>query len=148
MGEYTARFSELHYPLLYEHADSLGAAVTASAWINMENYHRGALVLNVGDLVATSVIYAYLQQAQNVGGLGGKAIAGKAITPLVQADGDGDDLVCMELQTEELDVSNGFNWVRVVVHTANAATEYGWIFYGIEPRFAPTPVTNWTEVVP
>lgn len=146
MGDYTARFSELHYPLLIEYADSLGPAVTASAWINMQNYHRGVLVLNVGTIVATGVVYAYLQQAQNVGGLGGKAIAGKAITPLV-ATTDDDSLVCIELQTEELDVSNGFNWVRFVVHTNTAAAEYSSVFYGIEPRFQPTPVANWTEVV-
>ena len=148
MGDYTARFSELHYPLLFDYADSFTAAVNSSAWINMAVYHRGVLVLNVGEMQAGSVLSVRLQEATTIGGLGGVNIAGKNITDLVQADGDGDDLVCIELQTEELNVSGGFNFVRVVYHVQNAAVELSWIFYGIEPRYAATPVANWTEVVP
>lgn len=148
MGDYTARFSELHYPLLMDYADSFAAAVNSSAWISLSSYHRAALTLNVGEMQAGARLDVYLQQATTVGGAGGKAIAGKAITPLMQAAGDGDDLVCIELQTEELDVSNRFNFVRVVYHVIGAAVELSFEFYGIEPRYAATPVANWTEVVP
>jgi len=144
MATYTERRSEVMYPLLHEHADSLTGWIS-SAWISMEAYHRGWLVLNVGDIAADTTVDLYLQQATTVGGLGGKAITGKAITQLTA--GDDDVLCCIELQTEEMDVSNQFDFVNVVVHINNSTAEIAWIFYGCEPRYAATPTTNWQEIV-
>lgn len=144
---FTERFSEVAYPLIIEHADSIGPAATASAWVNMANYHRGVLALDVGDMVATATLDAALWQASDSTGTGAKVIAGKSITQLTQAGGDGDEVVCIELKTEELDVSGGFEYVKVLLTTGTAAVEYSYIFYGIEPRFAPVPTTNWSEIV-
>ena len=144
MATYTERVSEVMYPLLTEYADSLTGWIS-SAWVSMEAYHRGWLYLNVGDISADTTIDLYLQQATTVGGLGGKAITGKSITQLTA--GDDDVICCIELQTEELDVTGGFDYVQVRTVVAGAAVEYGYILYGIVPRFAPTGTTNWTEVV-
>jgi hypothetical protein len=145
---YCARFTELHYPLAYYHADSLGVGTSNSACVSLANYHRAILVIDVGDMQATATLDAGLQQATDTACTGVKAIAGKTITQLTQAGGDGDDLVAIELQTEELDVDNGFDCVRFYLTVANAAVEVSAILYGIVPRFDPTGTTNWTEVVP
>jgi hypothetical protein len=144
MAGYTERISEVMYPLLHEHSDSLTGWIS-SAWVSMESYHRGWLVLNVGDIQADTTIDLYLQQATTAAGLAGKAITGKAITQLTA--GDDDVLCCIELQTEEMDVSNSFDFVNVVVHINGSTAEISWIFYGCQPRYAATPTTNWQEVV-
>ena len=143
---YTARLSELMYPLVAENADSHGAGTVNSACVSVATYHRVWLVLDVGDMVQDATLDAGLQQATTTACAGVKAIAGKTITQLTQAGGDGNDLVCIELQTEELDVDGGFDCVRFYVTVAGAAVEYSAILYVCEPRFAPTPTANWTEV--
>ena len=144
MATYTERVSEVMYPLLTEYADSLTGWIS-SAWVSMEAYHRGWLYLNVGDISADTTIDLYLQQATTVGGLGGKAITGKSITQLTA--GDDDVICCIELQTEEMDVSNSFDFVNVVVHINGSTAEIAWSFFGCEPRYAATPTTNWQEIV-
>ena len=147
MGDYTARFSELHYPLLIENPDAVVAGTYNSVWISMEAYHRGVLLINCGDMTAGDRLDVWMQQATTVGGAGGKAIANKTIT-LTQAIDGGNDLVCMELQTEEMDVSNHFDFIRVVYRVLGTSTELSLIYFGIEPRYPPTPTANWHTIVP
>ena len=78
---------------------------------------------------------------------GVKAITGKAATQLTQAGGDGNELVCIELRTEELDIANGFEHVSVRVTIANANVEYAVVLFGAVPRYLPVATTNWSEIV-
>jgi hypothetical protein len=150
---YTAGSYELEYPLAIEYADSQAAGTHASAWVNVRNYHRLKFDLNVGEMQAGATLDAQLRQATDTAGTGAKVIADKsglltkAITQLTQAGGDGDDLVRIELQTEELDVSNGFDCVQFSVVVAGAAVEYAAVLYGCESRHMPTPTANWTEII-
>ena len=144
---YTERWTEVCYPLAIEYSDDLGPAATASAYVSFANYHRGILIINVGDMGQTATLDALLQQATTTAGAGVKAITGKAITQLTQAGGDGNDLVAIEFRTEELDVANGFDCVRFVITTGVAAVEYGAMLLGIVSRFDPVPTTNWTEII-
>ena len=147
MPEFTERFSEVWYPLAIENADSYGIATVNSAYVSLANYHRALLVINVGDMQATATLDVGIQQATNTAGAGVKAISGKTITQLTQAGGDGNDLVCIELRTEELDVTGGFDCIRFYVTVAAAAVELSAVLYGGVPRFQPTVTTNWTEIV-
>ena len=147
MSDYTARLSEQLYPLTVVHADSETAGTVNSLCVNVAVYHRVWFVLDVGDMVQGATLDAGLQQATTTAAAGVKAIAGKTITQLTQAGGDGGDLICIELQTEELDVDNEFDCVRFYVTVAGAAVEYSAILYGCSPRFLPTPTTNWTEII-
>lgn len=144
---YTERISEDMAPLVSYNADSLGAGTTTSTYVDMENYHRGWLYLNVGDMQAGATLDVALLQATSAAGAGSKAITGKSITQLTQAGGDGDDLLCIELQSEELDVDGGFKFVAVQVVVANANVELAWTFFGTRSRYKAVPTTNWTEVV-
>lgn len=144
---YSARFSELHYPLDADYADSFAIGDHVSAYVSLQNYHRAVFVLNAGDIAAGGFIDAWLLQATTTAGAGAKTISGKSITRLTQAGGDSDSLVCIELQTEELDVSNNFDCVALFVRVGSATAEFGYTIYGIVPRFPPTPTTNWQEVV-
>lgn len=144
---YTERFTEVHYPLDADYADSFAIGTHTSAYVSLANYHRAVFVLNVGDIAAGGGLDVQLLQATTTAGAGAKAITGKSITRLTQAGGDGDDLVAIELQTEELDVDGGFDCVAMELTVISATIELSYIIYGIVPRFPPTGTTNWQEVV-
>lgn len=143
---YTSRVSERMYPLVTQYADGRGLGTHNSGWVSLQDYHRAWFVLNLGD-INVGTLDAGIQQAQDAAGTGAKAIAGKTITQLTAADGS--DLVCIELQTEELDVDNGFEHVRfyVTLATVGVSAIYGATLYGLISRFKPVPTTNWTQVV-
>jgi hypothetical protein len=145
---YTNRVSEDLYPLASHDPRTRQVATHVSAYVNLEEYHRAWLFLHVGDMGANATLDAGIQQAQDATGTGVKAITGKTITQLTQAGGDGtDDLLCIELQTEELDVDNGFEFVRFYVTIAVADCDYSAALFGTISRFKPVATTNWAEIV-
>ena len=145
---YTNRVSEDMYPLVSYNADSLGISTVISAYVSMRDYHRGWLYLNVGEMQGTATLDLSFLQATSTAGAGTKVFAPvKGITQLTQAAGDGDQLVCVELQTSELDVDGGFDCVAITVTVAAAAVELAWSFFGVVSRFKEVPTTNWEEIV-
>jgi hypothetical protein len=144
---YTERFTEVHYPLDADYADSFAIGTHTSSYVSLQNYHRAVFVINVGDISAGGALDARVLQATDTSGTSAKAVSGKAITQLTQAGGDGDDIIAIELQTEELDVTNSFDCVALELTVTSGATEFSYIIYGIVPRFPPTGTTNWQEVV-
>ncbi len=150
---YTAQTSELETPLAVLHPVSQGIGVANSAWVLMENYHRAHLELIVGVMGAGGTVDCQIRQASDAAGTGAKVIAdkagtgNKAITQLTQAGGDGNDIVRIELQTEELDVDNGFEYIGVQLTVAGAACLLSYVLYGNEPRYPPIAATNFTEVI-
>jgi len=143
----TNRVSEVMYPLNADYPDSHGVGTVNGSFVSLANYHRAFLMISVGEMQATATLAASIRQATSTAGAGAKAITGKSITVLTQAGGDGDQLVCIELDASELDSSNLFHAISVRMVTAVAAVEYSYILYGVEPRFAPVPTTNFTEIV-
>lgn len=143
---YTELFSEMHEPGLFEPADSFAISTRDSAYMNMENYHRGVLQLIVGDMAGGATLDVQIRQATDAAGTGVKAIAGKAITQLTQAGGDGNDYIVIELQTEQMDAANDFDFVGVRCVIAGAAVEYAYVFNAYESRYSPVPQGNYTEV--
>jgi len=144
---YTAQVSELIYPLVTQHPDDRGPATHNSDWVSLRDYHRAWLFLDMGDMGVLSTVTAGLQQATDTTGTGVKAITGKTITQLTQASGDAGSLVCIELQTEELDVDGGFDCVRFYVTTVVNTVIYSATLFGLISRYKPVPTTNWNERV-
>jgi hypothetical protein len=143
---YTERFSEDNEVLGHIPADSETTAVT-SGWLLMENHHRAVALISVGDMVATATLDATLTQAQDSIGTGAKAITGKAITQLTQAGGDSNKVVMIELRSEELDVSNGFEYILLTITPAVAAVEFAAFVLGTVSRYKPVSTTNVEEIV-
>jgi len=143
---YTEQFAEVHYPLANEPPDTFafGAAFNVG-WVSMENYHRIAIVVHIGDMVATSTINMRVMEGLTAAGGTPLAIAGKASTALTAAGGDGNEIVVFEIRSEEL--TPGYTWVNLEVTVAVADSELSVIYYGIEPRYAPVPTANWSEIV-
>lgn len=144
---YTERFTEVHYPLDADYSDSFAIGTHTSAYVSLMNYHRAVVVVNVGDIAAGGFLDVRVLQATTTAGASAKAITGKATTRLTQVGGDSDDLLAIEIQTEELDVTNNFDCIAAEFTVGSATIEMSYIIYGIVPRFPPTGTTNWTEVV-
>ena len=145
---YTNHVSEDMYPLVSEYADSLTAVAHTSAYVSLANYHRAWLYLNIGEMGQTATLDVSFLQATTTAGAGTKAfVPAKAITQLTQAAGDGDQLVCVEIQTSELDVDGGFDCIAVLLTVGVATIELAWSLFGVISRFKEVPTTNWEEIV-
>lgn len=141
---YTQRVSEGMYPLTAHDPRTRQVATHVSAWVLARDYHRLWFYLQVGDMGGSSTLNAKLQQASAADGTGVKDITGKAITQLTSGV---DEKACIELQTEELDVNGGFEYVRFSVTIGVADCVYSATLFGVESRYQPVPTTNWTQIV-
>lgn len=147
---YTERFTEVHYPLVgIAPAVYSAAAEQITSYVSLANYHRAVLVIHIGTVAAGGTVQFRLLQATTTAGAGAKGIPttatqDKITTVLTGADSN---WVAIELRTEELDVANGFDCVAFGydVDTNTVALEA--TLYGIEPRFAAVPTTNYNEIV-
>lgn len=144
---YTNRVSEDLVPLATHYPLTRQVATHVSDWVLMKNYHRAWFFLNLGAMGASATVDAGIQQASDGTGTGVKAVASKTITQLTKAGADDNSLVCIELQTEELDVDGGFEWVRFYVTIAVADCTYSANLFGSNSRYKPVPTTAWDEVV-
>jgi len=104
-------------------------------------------LLLVGDMAQGSTLDCAIWQSTDNAGAATKVIVGKAITQLSAALGDGDDVVGIELRTEELDVDGGFSFISVVVTVAGGNVEVAAAGLAGASNYVPVPTTNWTEIV-
>ncbi len=148
MADFTERFSEIYFVQVGLHSANRAAGVYQTPWLDMSTYHRAAFLLDVGTMAAGSTVDMIIQEATSNAGAGVQAIAGKAITQLTQAGGDGDDWVIIELRSEEMDENNAYRFVRAQVTVAAAASQISlWTLGGGVDRYPPVPTTNVTEIV-
>ncbi|MDA8095581.1 MAG: hypothetical protein M0T84_17070 [Betaproteobacteria bacterium] len=126
---------------------SQAAGAAASGWISMANAERLLALIMVGTFGAAATVDASIQQAQDATGTGAKAIgSGKAITTL-QAAGGNNVQATIDLRAEELDSTNGFDYVQLTVTVGTAATETAAVLIAGETRYEPASVLNAASVV-
>ncbi len=144
---YTERFTEVNQPGGELYPALKTPNTYNGAWLRMSIHQRAIFILQVGAMVALSTINLTIQQDILGAGASAKAITGKAITQLTAAGGDGNDLVAIEVRTEELDVDGGFCYIRaaLVVGTANVTCAV--LPLRFIPNYPPVVVTGWTEVI-
>lgn len=149
---YTQRFTE---GVLYETGippANHGIAVHNTPWVDMSDFHRAVAELSTGVMAQGATLDMALQQATDNAGAGVKAIiakggGAKAINQLTQAGGNGNDRVVIELQSEELDVTNRFRWVRAQITIAGAAVFFDAQIKRFQAGHSPVSVAALTEVI-
>ena len=144
---YTERFSEAHVILAQHDPRVRQVATHVSGWVSMENYHRAVLHLKVGNMGNAATLDADIQQASDSTGTGAKAITGKSITQLTQAGGNGNDRVVIEFQSEELNVTAGFRWVRAQITIAGNTVFCDAHIKRFQAGHSPVSVAALTEVI-
>lgn len=103
--------------------DAYTAATYTTGWVSMADAERALATVLVGTMGASATIDAKIEQASDASGTGAKDITGKAITQLTQAGTDSDKQVEINVISEELDVTNGFDHIRLSVTVAVAACD-------------------------
>jgi hypothetical protein len=115
---------------------SQGAGTVNTSWVSMGNFNSVCALLGVGVMSAGSTVDAKLQQATDSTGTGAKDIPGKAIVQLLAAGGNNRQAL-IEVRDTELDVNNGYAFVRLSVTVASAASLVQAVVIGHNPIFVP-----------
>lgn len=123
---------------------SQAAATVTSDWVSLANCDAILAILQTGVLGAGATIDAKLRQATSAAGANAKDITGKAITQLVKASNDNDQ-VMINCRSDELDVNGGFTHVCLSITVANAASLISAMILGFNARYQP--VTHGGDVV-
>ena len=106
------------------------------AMCRLANYHRAFILINVGVMQSGGTIDAVVYQATTTAGAGSKVLSPtKAITQLTQAGSDSNSIVGIEVRTEELDVTAGFDCIALQYTVGTAASIMSIEIWGCVPRF-------------
>lgn len=103
----------------------------------------GVAVFHVGAIAAGGTLTFQIRQAKDSTGTGVKAL--KAATAF--ADTDDNKHVIIRFRAEELDVQNGFDYVRIECVAAVAASVIAAELYLYDVRFEPVATTLFAQVV-
>ena len=122
------------------------AGAANSAWVPLASHLCLLALVQTGALGTGATVDAKLQQAVDASGTGAKDVSGKTITQLTQAASGANRQALINLRAEELDVNNGFAYVRLVVTVAVAAANTSAQLLGVNPRLASAEVTNQAAV--
>jgi len=120
--------------------------VTNTGWVSLSTHHGLLALVQTGALATGATVDAKLQQAQDTNGTGAKDVAGKSIAQLTQASNGANRQALINLRPEELDVNNGFVFVRLVVTVAAAAANTSAQLLGVNPRLASAETANQAAV--
>lgn len=127
--------------------DANAAATYLTAAIDMSQWQSIQAIIMAGDLGSSATIDAKLTQATTSGGTY-KDVTGKSITQLTQAGADDNKQAIINCRSEELDVANGYRYVKLSMTVGTATSDCGAIVLGTDARVQPgTDLTSVDEVV-
>ena len=115
--------------------DAAGAGTVSTIYVKASDFHQLLAIVQAGDLGASATVDAKLRQATDSSGTGVKDITGATITQLTQAGTDSDKIVLINLDPNKLDVEGGFDYVKLDITVAVAASEIAGLLLGFEPRY-------------
>lgn len=115
---------------------SQGAGANTTVWVSAANFSMFLAIIQTGVLGTAATVDAKIQQATTSTGTGAKDIAGKAITQLVKASNDNNQAL-INFRADDLDVTNGFSFVGIVLTVGAASSIVGAVLLGVGPRFSP-----------
>ena len=124
---------------------SQAVGTVTTGWISAGNHHSLLALVQSGVLGTGATLDAKLQQATDASGTGAKDVTGKAITQIVKASGDNKQAL-INLRPDDLDVTNGYVYVRLSLTVAVAASLTAAQLLGFNPRFAPGDASNQVAV--
>ena len=140
-----AKGSELFSVLATIDPASQAVGTATTGWISAGNHHSLLALVQSGVLGTGATLDAKLQQATDASGTGAKDVTGKAITQIVKATGDNKQAL-INLRPDDLDVTNGYAYVRLSLTVAVAASLTAAQLLGFNPRIAPGDASNQSAV--
>lgn len=116
--------------------DANAAAAYSTGWVDAGMFAKFGAVIKAGDLGSSATLDAKIEQATSSAGAGAKDVTGKAITQLTQAGTDSNKQAIINFSGADLDVANGFAWVRLTMTVGTATSDCDGELWGILPRQA------------
>ena len=108
-------------------------AVVYSPWISAASFHKVMAVVMAGALGAAATVDAKFQQAQDGGGTGVKDVTTTLMPQLTKAGTDNSSTqTLINCKMSELDINNGFSWVRLAVTPAVANSLIAALVLGVD----------------
>lgn len=121
---------------------SQAAGSAVSGWILASQFQKFLALVQVGVFGASATVDANIQQATSSGGAGAKAIgSGVAITQMLAAGGNNVQAE-INLDAQQLDTNNGFDYIQLTITVGTAATVIAGALVGFNPRLAPASDFN------
>jgi hypothetical protein len=119
--------------------DANSNATYLSDAIDMSKFDALLAIILIGTMAGTSTINASFTQATTAGGTYKAIDPAKAMTALSQAvsPDDSDKQVLMNLRAEELDIDNGYRYVKLSLVIGTAASDSAVVVLGFGSRFGP-----------
>ncbi len=125
-------FNEQVYKQVISNPATIATGTLPASYIDVSNFER--FVINIAYGASDGVFDAQVVQATAAAGTGSKNITGAAITQLSATDDN--KQVTIEVQTDQLDIANGFRYVAVTFTAAGTTTGYAELL-GFSPRHVP-----------
>jgi hypothetical protein len=141
-----AKGSELLSVLATIDPSSQAAGTTSTGWVFAGNHHTLLALIEVGGLGVSGTVDAKIQQAVDSSGTSVKDVSGKSITQFTQVGGASNKQALINLRSDDLDVTNGFAYVRLSITTGVAASLTSAQLLGLNPRFASADASNQSAV--
>ncbi len=126
-------------------AQAVGTLTTG--WIDASKFQRFAALIQTGVLGAAATVDAKLQQATDAAGTGAKDVTGKAITQIVKATGDNKQAIINLNPNQDLDFDNGFDFFRLSMTVAAAASQTSAAVLGVHARQGVASDSDHADVV-
>lgn len=117
--------------------DANAAATYTTGWVSMADFAWVMAIIQAGTLGASATLDAKLEQATDGSGTGAKDVTGSAITQLTKAGSDDDKQAIIQCCGEDLDLANGFDYVRLSMTVGTATSDCGAVLLGYGARYAP-----------
>lgn len=114
--------------------DAYAAGTVTTGWVKASNFTQLMAIVQAGTLGASATLDAKIEQASDSGGTGAKDLSGSDITQLTQAGTDSDKQAVINFRPEDLDIANGFEYVRLSMTVATATSDAGGILLGLNAR--------------
>lgn len=141
-----AKGSELLSILATVDPVSQAVGTVTTGWISVANFHALMVILETGALGVAGTVDAKLQQALDAAGTGVKDITGRAIVQFTQVGGGSAKQALLNLKPEDLDIANGYGFVRLSITVGVATSVVAAQIIGLNPRYADADAFNQAAV--
>ena len=146
---YTENFTEIHEPGGELYPTSRAIGVYDTGWLDMRDHQRIVFLIAVGVIAQGGTVDFQVRQATSAAGANATVLFPNAgwIAMTQLTDADGDDLVAVEVRTEQMDVDGGFRYLSGRLTIAGNVALTTVIPLRLGTNYPPVPVTGWTEIV-
>ncbi len=123
-------------------------AAVSTPWISAASFHKLMAVVQAGALGAAATVDAKFQQAQDANGANVKDVTTTPITTLTKAGTDNSSTQSLiNCKMGELDINNGFCFVRLTVTPAVANSLIAALVLGVDQHYGMASDSNAATVL-